>query len=195
MRNKSTRKLLAFLMTTAILGFGCHGHEANSSGQQDSDAPGFKEFSDRLNDYVKIHKAIESGLPTVKSNDLPEMITAHQLALARKIRESRPNAQTGDIFTLEARKSFQHVIRGVMLSPQGTSATATMNQGAPLADNPMRVNEPYPDKLPVTTVPPTLLAALPKLPDQVEYRLVGHDLILLDPKANMVVDIFAGVIP
>lgn len=195
MRRKSNHNLLAFLMTTAILVFGCHGHDADPAGQQDTDAPGFKEFSERVNDYVKIHRAIESGLPTLKSTDLPEMISAHQLALARKIRESRPNAQPGDIFTSEARKSFQHVIRNVMLSPQGTSATATMNQGAPLADNPMKVNEAYPDKLPYTTVPPSLLVALPKLPDQVEYRLVGHDLLLLDPKANMVVDIFAGVIP
>jgi hypothetical protein len=49
--------------------------------------------------------------------------------------------------------------------------------------------------VPFTTVPPTLLLKFPKLPDQVTYRIVGHDLILLDSEANLVVDTIPGSIP
>jgi hypothetical protein len=49
--------------------------------------------------------------------------------------------------------------------------------------------------VPFTTVPPSLLLKLPKLPDQVAYRIVGRDLILLDVEANLVVDKIPEIIP
>jgi len=58
------------------------------------------------------------------------------------------------------------------------------------------VNEPYPDGVPFTTVPPSLLLEFPKLPEQVvTYRIVGHDLILLDVDANLVLDRIPEIIP
>ena len=148
-----------------------------------------------MKDYVKLHKTVESSLPASKTTDIPEMITAHQTALARKIREARPNAKAGDIFTAAARKSFQNMIQGAMQGPRGTNAHATMKQGAPLSETNVKVNQPYPERFPYTTVPPTLLQAFPKLPDEVVYRVVGHDLVLLDLKANLVVDLIPGIIP
>jgi hypothetical protein len=57
------------------------------------------------------------------------------------------------------------------------------------------VNAEYPDGLPLVTIPPSLLRALPALPDDMEYRLVGRDLILLDGKSGVVVDILQNVVP
>jgi hypothetical protein len=57
------------------------------------------------------------------------------------------------------------------------------------------VNDAYPEKRPVTTVPPTILLALPKLPNEVEYRIVGRDLLLLDVRANLVVDLIREAMP
>jgi len=57
------------------------------------------------------------------------------------------------------------------------------------------VNKAYPDTLPYTTVPPTLLQKFPKLPDEVAYRIVGRDLVLVDVKANLVVDLISEVFP
>jgi hypothetical protein len=44
-------------------------------------------------------------------------------------------------------------------------------------------------------MPPTLLINLPQLPREVAYRIVGHDLVLLDTEARIVVDFIPGVIP
>ena len=57
------------------------------------------------------------------------------------------------------------------------------------------MNQTYPDGVPFTTVPPTLLLKLPKLPEKVAYRIVGRDLILLDVEANLVVDRITEIIP
>ena len=91
---------------------GCSpGQGAAPTKEQADDAAAFKEFSDRVQAYVKLQKTVESSLPALKPTDLPEMITAHQQALARKIREARPHAKPGDIFTPAACEAFRHASR------------------------------------------------------------------------------------
>ena len=191
------------LISAASIAFGCHRSSTPqqetqvgiSAEQQAADAAGFKEFSDRVKDYVKLHNSQEALLPRLKQTVNPEMIAAHQSALARKIREVRADAKPGDIFTPAALKSFQDVVRSAMQGPRGANADATMQQGAPLTETSVVVNQTYPDGVPYTTVPPTLLLVFPKLPDEVVYRVVVHDLVLLDLKANLVVDVVPGIIP
>jgi hypothetical protein len=166
-----------------------------SAEQQSADAAGFKEFSNRVDDYVKLHKSQEVLLPVLKPTVSPEEINAHQRALSLKIREARPNAKPGDIFTPAAQKSFQDVIRSAMQGPRGANMDATLKQGTPLPQINVAINQPYPDGVAYTTVPPTLLLLLPKLPDEVVYRVVLHDLLLMDVKANLVVDVIPGIIP
>ncbi len=185
--------LLAALFLAAAGVLAAQG-PAPKTGRKD-DAAGFKEFSDRVQDYVKLQKTVESSLPTLKSTDLPEMIVAHQQALARKIREARPNAKVGDIFTEAARGAFRHVIRSSFAGPQADKTRAAMQQGMPLADMHLEVNGIYPDKAPYTTLPPTVLAKLPQLPKEAAYRVVQRDLILMDVKSSMVVDIVHEILP
>ena len=49
--------------------------------------------------------------------------------------------------------------------------------------------------MPVTTVPPQVLAALPKLPEDLEYRFIGDRLILHDIHAHTIVDLIDDAIP
>ena len=156
---------------------------------------GYKEFLDRVQGYVKLHKASEGTLPALKSTDRPELISAHQQALAQKIREARTNARRGDIFTESAEKAFRNSIRDEFQGAHAQDARPTIQQGAPVKAIHLHVNETYPDGVPFTTVPPTLLLKFPKLPNQVAYRIVGHDLILLDVEANLVVDTIPETIP
>src|SRR5215471_18287353 len=171
------------------------GQGTPSEKEQAEDAAGFKEFSDHVQQYVQLHKSVESTLPSLKPTDRPEMIAAHQEALARKIREARPHAQVGDIFTSKVREAFRHAIRGEFQGPHAPHARATIRQGDPVKEVHLRVNQVYPKAVPYTTVPPTLLLKLPKLPPEVVYRIVGRDLVLLDDKANLVVDLIPEVIP
>ena len=59
-------------------------------------------------------------------------------------------------------------------------------------DNPgersTRINGVYPEGRALSTVPPNILAALPRLPDDVRYRFLGRHLILLDTRANVILD-------
>ena len=181
---------LVFL-TAGVLG----AQDSTADKERKEDEVAFKEFSDRVQDYIKLQKDIESSLPAFNSTDLPEMIAAHQQALARKISEARPKAKTGDIFTDSAREAFRHVIHNAFHGPDGENARATMLQGAPVKELHLQVNRIYPDATPYTTVPPTLLSVFPKLPEQVAYRIASRDLVLIDLKSNMVIDLIHEIIP
>lgn len=163
--------------------------------EQTDDAAAFKEFTGRVQEYLTLRKNIEKKLPALKSKEeLPEMITAHQQALARKIREARPHAKPGDIFTPAAREAFRHVIRNVFPDTQ-TAARATKPQRDTGKEVRLRVNGIYPDAVAETTFPPTLLLKLPTLPDELAYRIVGRDLVLVDTKANLVLDLLHEALP
>ena len=59
----------------------------------------------------------------------------------------------------------------------------------------LRVNDEYPDKVPLQSTPPTLLMNLPKLPKELDYRVIGRALALRDCDANIIVDFIPDVIP
>jgi hypothetical protein len=185
------------LMVVLLAAGGAHARQGAVSGkEQKEDAAGFQEFLDRVQDYVKLHKSVEATLPPLKAKEeLPEMIAAHQQALARKIRQARPRAERHDIFTKLSREAFQHAIRSTFRGPEADHALETMRQGAPAKTVHLKVNEIYPDGVPHTSVPPTLLQKLPKLPDELEYCIVGRDLLLLDVRANLVVDLLKEILP
>ena len=171
------------------------GQGAAPSKEQAEDAAAFKEFSARVQAYVQLQKTVKSGLPTLKPTDLPEMIAAHQQALARKLREARPHAEEGDIFTPAACEAFRRASRAVLKGPHSADSRAYMERGAPTPTMPLAVNGIYPDTEPITALPPALLAAFPPLPVEVAYRIVGRTLIVMDVESRLIVDVARRVLP
>jgi hypothetical protein len=186
--------LLAALSLAAAGALAGQGVAPNK--EQTDDTAAFKEFSVRVDEYLKLHKTIEKQLPALKSKEeLPEMITAHQQALARKIREARLHAKPGDIFTPASRESFRHAIRSVFQDPENVTKRTTIRQRDRVKPVRLQVNGIYPDAAAETTFPSTLLEKLPTLPEELAYRIVGRDLILVDRRANMVVDLVREALP
>src|ERR1700730_4661628 len=170
-------------------------NQAAQNAPPELKSPGFQEFSDRVQKYVQLHRSVESAVPKLKATNEPELIAAHQKILARKIKAARAHAKGGDIFTSAAKQDFLKAISSEFQGPQAPHAKATIKQGAPLNKVHLHVNEIYPEPIPYTSVPPTMLQKLPKLPEEVAYRAVSSDLVLLDVKANLVVDYLPGILP
>jgi hypothetical protein len=61
-------------------------------------------------------------------------------------------------------------------------------------DQRLRPNDVYPATWEYNPMPPTILLRLPRLPEELEYRIVNKDLIILDMEADMVVDILRNSI-
>ncbi|MCX6550566.1 MAG: hypothetical protein NTY02_06110 [Acidobacteria bacterium] len=186
--------LLAFSLC-AVATLTLSGQSAAPSAHKAEDAKGFKEFTARVQAYVTLQKSVVSKLPALKSTDLPEMITAYQEALARKIREARPHAKPGDLFTSSAREAFRHAIHNALEGPESGKSRAYMQPGAPNPQMRLEVNSVYPDTEPITALSPELLAAFPPLPVEVAYRVVGRALILIDVESRLIVDVTRVILP
>src|SRR5882757_950304 len=186
--------MLASFLATAGVALG-RGQAAASPSTEAKNAAGFNDFLHRVQAYIKLHNSIEASLPALKPTDQPEKIANHQQALAQKIREARQHARSGDMFSEEARKAFRRTVREEFGGPHGHGARTTIRQGEPLKTLHLRVNDTYPDGLPYTTLPPTLLLKFPRLPDQLAYRIVVRELILLDVEANLVIDRIPDIFP
>jgi len=163
--------------------------------QRADDAAGFKEFSANVKAYLELRKKVESDLPAMKPTDLPEMIAASQQVLARKLREARPHAEAGDVFTSDAREAFRRASGSALAGPRSADSRAYMRPGRPNPLMRLTVNGVYPDTEPNTQVPPELLASFPPLPVEVAYRVVGRTLLLVDVKSRLIVDIARRILP
>ena len=151
----------------------------------------FHDFTERVQQYVKLQK----GMPRLRSTKKREEIVERRRALEEKIREARANAKPGDFFTPEAGAEFQRVIRSTFQGPNAGNVRKTIRQGEPLKGWHLSVNGDYPEHLPMTTVPPTLLLRLPQLPSEVAYRIIGHDFVLEDKEARLILDFIVGAVP
>jgi hypothetical protein len=75
----------------------------------------------------------------------------------------------------------------VLAGPDGPKIRASLMDENPMGVK-IAVNDRYPDTVPMATMPPDVLAALPKLPDDIQYRFVGNRLILFDVQSHLIVD-------
>ena len=145
------------------------------------------DFNARLDNYVKKQRALLKDSP-VAEDATPAQIAARQDTLAAELRAIRKDAKQGDIFTPQVAALFKRLMYPELKGAEGRETKdETTEDGKPIAVE-LKVNGTYPSNVPLSTVPPNLLAALPQLPMDVEYRVVGRHLILHDVDANIIVD-------
>jgi hypothetical protein len=146
------------------------------------------EFVKRVDAYVALHKKLEDTLPRLPKQTNPTEIDRHQRALSRLIQDARKSAKQGDIFTLAMQRLVRTILRPVFLGADGRQIKAEILDNEYKGSVKLAVNGRYPDEVPISTVPPQVLAQLPKLPEELEYRFIGTSLILFDPHAHIIVD-------
>ena len=154
-----------------------------------------QEFDHLVMDYAKLHKTVRSKIPAMKPTKEPAAIDQHERSLARGIREARATARQGLIFTPEIAAQFHALLNQTMHGPEAARIRESMKQATPVQLPAISVNAAYPSGAPLQTTPPSLLANLPKLPPELEYRVVGRSLILRDIEANLIVDYLSSAIP
>lgn len=155
-----------------------------------------KAFQDRLSEYVTLHRMLE-GPPPRPSVDLSGVRTEMQ-QLARGIVQARRHARQGDLITRDVARLFRRRIAAA-LPPEEWDAVlkelAEDDEAGPARPVVLRVNMAWPAGVSFGCVPPQLLAALPPLPPELQYRIIGRSLVLWDHHADLIVDFLAGAFP
>jgi hypothetical protein len=150
-------------------------------------------FKERLDRYVKLHNDAESKVAKLTETSDPAKVHDREAALGAMIKTLRPAAKEGDIFGADFKAILEQEVRKDFRRRSAADRKAII-QELP-AKMKIAVNMTYPTNLPLATFPAQLLNKLPELPPELEYRLVGHHIVLRDSTANVVVDVARNIVP
>jgi hypothetical protein len=151
-------------------------------------------FETRIKDYVALHEKLEATLPAVPKRATPEQVDKTQRTLGDLIKGARRDAKPGAFFTPEIQAMVKRFLAEALSGPEGKTMKASImdeNPGLPK----ITINERYPSSIPLSTMPPPVLAALPRLHGELEYRFIGPRLILVDTEVDLILDFTAEILP
>jgi hypothetical protein len=140
-------------------------HEGHRHGVAQAQA--VTEFATAVNRYVELHRLLEDPMSCLTwGNDLEQTARASE-AHRKAIVEARIATPRGDIFTPRVAAYLRYEL--LIATDHGRMPEADWTQAA--------------------------LARLPVLPNELEYRFVDRDLVLLDTETLLVVDILEHALP
>jgi hypothetical protein len=183
---------LVALIAPQVAAAGRQVNDESAAALKERSTETLKAFSDRVDAYCSLRDRVEAKLGPVPETAEPAVITSRQRSIGRAVRGARSGARQGDLFTSDVASLIRKLIAGDL------SRRDPVERRAFLVSQPditVHVNDFYPSTVPLATVPPRILAALPRLPQGMQYRFVGTNLILFDVDSNLVVDVLPEAVP
>lgn len=150
------------------------------------------DFGVRVSKYLELRKQA-AGDPS-KSSNSAQVVKENQGAMAEKVRAARADARQGDIFSPKIAAYFRRQIARSLAGPDGAKVRSSLRHAEPVPAIVLHVNDTYPEGVPLQSTPPSLLSRLPPLPKELEYRLLGNDLVLHDTGPNLIIDFMPNAI-
>jgi hypothetical protein len=186
----------ALILTAASLAEGQIADAAAKASLSAGDQKTVNLFLGAAKAYLALDHNAPSRAKLKPTTDIA-VLEERRRALRQIIVASRPDAKQGDLFTPPVGEVFRKLIAQAMDGPDGNKVRRSLQDAEPVAAAEaarIAVNRDYPNQngQPLQSAPGTLLQCLPVLPKGLEYRLVGHILVLRDTEANLVVDYLAN---
>ena len=171
-------------LTTAVL--------AQTTPPPNPQAAALFEFSKRLETYLAMRADLSRKLEPLSPTSASEL-QARQDALAAALRRARAGAKQGDVIPPEVQRQIRETVMADFRrrNPEAQRAALAEVPSGPLPG----INRNYPERAALPTVPPLLLANLPRLPDNLQYRFFGRHIVILDGDVEIVVDYVPNVLP
>ena len=189
---------LAMAVTWAVVSALSAGSGAGTSNAAplppQTDAQALAALEKRVTEYRALRGKIGDAFSALPAEATAQQVEQARRDVCRGIVDARAGAQVGDVFAPEIRSYLRRQLARVLSGPDGDEIRKSILDDNPVL-LPIRVNGPYPDSLPLSTMPPKVLEALPTLPEPLEFRFVGERLILLDSDARLVVDWVDAALP
>jgi hypothetical protein len=182
------RQLSAALVITVLAPAG----HAAAQQPANASATALAEFTRQVNAYMVLHRKEEAGLPDVKKGATPTEVMVFEKAMAGRITAARAMAKQGDVFTPDVSPVFKKIFAEYYQRRSGREIRLLFDE---VPNFKPAVNLTYPVDAPKANFPPRLALAMPQLPEELEYRMVGSNLVLRDSEANLIVDYISNIVP
>ena len=167
--------------------------DQNASVNQEVEA--VRQFEERVTEYVTLHRLLEGPLPPLQPTTDIATVRANMRLLANRLLVVRQHARQGDIITPAVGRVFKRRIATCLSPEDWTAVFADIDadrEVRPIPPVDLQVNMDWPLGVPIDLVPPQLLKALPPLPPELQYRIIGRTLVLWDHHADLIVDFLPG---
>ncbi|HEV8315887.1 MAG TPA: hypothetical protein VGQ10_00665 [Vicinamibacterales bacterium] len=155
-------------------------------------AEALHDFAQRLNGYLGLRDDLGRKLGPLAPTDAGQL-RARQQALAAALRNARKNAKPGDLIPSPVQQLIRQAIRADFTRRNPADKRAALEE---VPEGPLpRINATYPEQAAQATVPPLLLATLPSLPDNLQYRFFSRHVVILDGDVEIVIDYVRNTLP
>jgi hypothetical protein len=180
------RAVAAAIVVMTLLGAG-----AAFAGRQPDASPAIQSFVAATREYAALHRRIEATLPRLDVSSNPDTIFRLVQQMSAAMRNARPDARAGDFFTdavaVELRARIAHALAAHDFSAQDVRQAEVL-EGIVASNVLLKVNGTFP-WIYATAMFPCVMDALPALPPELQYRIVGDTLVLIDVHAGLIVDL------
>ena len=169
---------------------------AVSSYAQSATSEPMRAFMAATRDYAQMHRRLERQIGPIEITTSIDQINRMIQQLATAIRADRADAQQGDFFTPALAPELRARINDALLADDFTAddvIRAGRVDGIDYQRVALRVNGTFPWILGAAMFP-CVIQALPELPSELQYRIVGTDLVLIDVHASLIVDILPSAL-
>ena len=155
-----------------------------------------EKFVAATRDYAAMHRRLERQLPPIEISSSPDAIRRAVEDMATAVRVARADARQGDFFTPELAPLLRNRINEG-LRAHGFSADDVLTAERRDAIDPstvrLSVNGTFP-WVAGSAMFPCVINALPPLPPELQYRIVGSTLVLIDVHASLIVDLLPNAL-
>jgi hypothetical protein len=173
---------------------------ASASGSADKTRSGedpLQRFHEAVSAYISLREVIEQTVSPPEISADWENILAAADALGDAIRAARPSAKEGDIFIAEVAPLLRRRIRETLRDPDCQAADILAAKGEddrrPALSRPI-VHDQF-DWGAGSFMAFCILEVLPELPEELQFRFVERDLVLVDIDADLVIDVLPDAVP
>jgi hypothetical protein len=157
-------------------------------------AAALQEFQTHLDAYLKLRSGLGGKLKPLSQTPSAVELAARQDALAAAMKAARVHAKQGDLVPPLVAELIVKTVREDF-QRRNPSAKMGVFEEVPTVKGASLINKTYPADAALPTVPALLLQNLPRLPDNLQYRFVGRDVVILDGDLQVVIDYIARVLP
>jgi hypothetical protein len=186
----------AFALALAVIASAAVQAQSEFTEPAPLEEQALQQFRRAVDDYVGLHRRIDRSLSPQQMFDHADEMFAATDVVRQAIVSARSGARQGDLFNPEVSQAIrERLLRAIRWHGHDPGDILAHNRAERFPGTPMpQVNGPFPWGL-GAAMWPTLLHVLPALAEELEYRFVDRDLVLIDIHADLVVDILVDALP
>jgi hypothetical protein len=159
-----------------------------------AEAAAVKQFDQAIATYMALRNKLRTEVAGPVKDSTASQVNNASDALAGAIQRSRQDARVGTIFAAPVATMIKRRIADTVRDEHLATVLSKIDDDEQASLAP-KVHLRLPVSAQMATMPPSLLKVLPVLPKELEYRILGKNLVIRDVDASLILDYIPLAVP